>query len=147
MKTLNELNIEIERLLQQRQDLLNKERLQEEEKLKDLKWTKDYTARLEINPLSSAGLPKYTIMIYGKPPCAMPAICVMGEHKLYEYNIMYATRFGYGDDSSFYTSCPDMLIKFLNSVKFKKLEYNEEHLRVLKAAEHISTQWFCGKNS
>lgn len=130
MKTLDAINEEIYRLEQKRQDLLNKDKLKEQESIQDLKWTQDYEARLEVSTLCSAGIPRYSIIVYGNPPGTISPICIMGEHTCYEYNIMYGRTWNF---YHFYTSSCEMLIEFLEHVKFKELLYDKEHLKVLEA--------------
>jgi len=132
MKTLNELNEEILDLEQQRMDLLNRQKLEEEQTIQDLRWTKDYKAKLQINTMYSAGLPKYKILVYGNPPATLRGVQVFGDHKLYEYNIMYGKDFA-AACPCFCTQSAATLIQFLEEVEFLELEYDEEHLRVLEA--------------
>ena len=135
-KTLNELNVEIDRLMEQRLELLNREKLEEEQSIQDLRWTKGYKAKLEISTLSGAGLPKYKILVYGNPPATLRGVQVFGDHRLYEYNIMYGKDFA-ADCPSFYTQSADTLIQFLEEVEFQELAFDEEHLRVLEVAKKL----------
>ena len=138
--TLGELNTEIFKLQEVRQNLLNQQKLAETQSIIDLEWTKDYKAFFKINGLSGAGLPRYSILVYGNPPHHLSSVVVMGEHSLYEYNILYGKDFMV-DTPSFYTSNTELLLKFLEKVQFKELEFDEDLLRVLKAAEVSSVKY------
>lgn len=134
---LNELNTEISELQERRQNLLNQQKLKKEQSIQDLQWTKDYKAVLQINSLSGAGLPKYSILVYGNPPSCMSPIVVMGEHSLCEYNMLYGKDL-MADIPCFYTSNTEVLLEFLEKVQFQSIEFDEELLRILEAVKVFS---------
>lgn len=135
MKTLNEINTEIANLEKQRQDVINARNNMDQENIKSLEWTKACKASFEINPLVCAGLPGYTIKVWGKEiPRSIGGICVMGDSKYYEKNITYRSRHDewIGNAGEFTTSCVDALIQFIRKVRFQSLDYNKKHLEILQ---------------
>jgi len=135
---LNQINTEVARLEQERRDLIDAKNKFDEEAIKSLEWTKDCIARLSVNWLVGAGLPKYTIRVYGKALPAGKHVTVLGTEALYEYNVVYshsfANDFACGE---FNTSSKKNLIAFLQKVKFKSLDYDKEALEVLLMAREI----------
>lgn len=139
MNRLAELNEQIEQLKAERVALLNQRDFENEEVIKSLEWTKECYARLEVNTLVAAGLPTYNIVVMGKTPHCLRPRCVMGNSKNYEQNMMFGIGF-LGDYPSFYTSSVDMLCEFLEKVTFQRFDFNEQHLRALKAAEAVQSR-------
>ncbi len=142
MDNLGDINTEIERLKQKRADLLNRRQFESEEEIRDLEWTKECHARLEINQLATVGLPAYSIHVYGKKlPHTVEGITVMGESRLYEENMLFGGKSFTSNNSTFYTSSEKMLLEFLQKVEFKKLDFDERALRVLLAAKEVKERY------
>lgn len=135
--TVTKINNEIERLKKERERILNAEKAHTEESIRSLEWTKDCHARLLYSSMASAGIPTYTVLVYGpQVPHSLKHITVMGDSVHYDQNITFHN--GFSDSAEFTTSNHELLIEFLQKVKFQKLEYNVELLKVLKVAEAMS---------
>jgi hypothetical protein len=93
MSRIAEINAMIGKLQQERTDIINAENFKDAEEIKSLKWTKDCDARLCIESIWGAGLAHYKIFIFGKTPEFTNPINVMGEHSLYEYNVLFGKDF------------------------------------------------------
>lgn len=133
---LNEINSEISHLEEKRVKLLNEQKNLDKEKIQSLEWTKNCWATLHINSMVCAGLPTYTINIYGEDiPYTISPITVFNNHNLYEHNVMFGKSYLGVTDYSFYTSSKDALLGFLQVVKFKQLDYNKDWLEVLEAVK------------
>lgn len=142
-----EINSEIQKLQELRQQALSEKQNEIEQHIKSLSWTKDCDAILEINPLSAMGLPKYKIFLLGEIPkfdifSKYQCTSVMGDHGCYEFNMMYGKQnktYSYNyEDYCFYTSCDKRLLAFLEIVEFKSLDYNKTDWEVLNAARNKS---------
>lgn len=136
-RRVGEINTEISCLEQERVKLLNEIEFKNDEAVKDLEWTKKCKAKFDVNPLWGSCLPAYTISVFGKVPHAAHPVCVMGNHALYQYNMMFSGHSFTSEYPHFYTSCKSMLFKFLKEVQFDDLDYDENTLEILKiVAEH-----------
>lgn len=134
---LHEINSEIARLQELRSDLLNKQKFGEEDVIKSLEWTKACTGKLVINAIRGAGLPTYSILVFGKHPTTTRGVAVMGDSKAYEQNMMYGKDY-HNDCHAFYTSSKRMVMQFMKEVEFEKFEYDHCDWEVLDAARRKS---------
>lgn len=135
MTTLAEVNNKIHELKLEQEKLINQQRDMDDQKILSLDWTKDCFAKLEINSLVCAGLPRYHVHVYGAKgsvPYVFRPITVMGDHELYYYNVILSKQYGFDMyDASFSTYDKEMLLKFLNKVTFKTLDYDKDTFEVL----------------
>lgn len=134
---LHEINAEISRLLDLRCDLLNRQKFGDEEVIKSLEWTKACTGKLVINAIRGAGLPTYSILVFGKHPTTTRGVAVMGDSAAYEQNMMYGKDFQ-NECHAFYTSSKSMVLQFMKEVEFDKFEYDHCDWEVLDAARKKS---------
>lgn len=137
---LHEINAEIQRLQEERSNLLNKDLFGKEDIIKDLTWTKNCVGKLLLNPFRGAGFPSYSIYVIGKHPTCTKSVTVMGDSASYEQNMMYGKEFNNWDITtySFYTSSKKMLLQFMEKVEFSKFEYDENDFEILDAARRKS---------
>lgn len=131
---INDINAEIQRLKQERNDLINKDLFEKEIVIKSLEWTKDCTAKLVLNSFGGVGFPTYKIHVFGKCPRCIGSITIMGNCPSYEQNMMYGAEYGFDNEFCFYTSSKKMLLEFMDKVKFLKFDYNESDWEVLNMA-------------
>jgi hypothetical protein len=135
MMDLQEIEENIQRLQKERQKHLN---IELENKIKELSWTKNVTAVLNISPFDAEGLPKYEIHLYGVDfPYYPESICVMGDNPNYQKTIMYSMRSVTRDVPSFYTSCPNILFEFIKKATFKSFDYDDKTLNFLLTIKNI----------
>lgn len=130
---LARLNTEIYLLEEKRKNVINQMKFKDEEEIKNLDWTKDCAAFFSIDPMACAGIQKCKIMVSGPNlPSVTSPITVMGEHKLYNMNIVFMK--GYNHDwPVFATDNKDLFKLFLKVVKFKSISYSKDDLEVLEA--------------
>jgi hypothetical protein len=141
MDDLQKIDEEIKRLNIRRSDLLTYDR---NKIITSLEWTKKCSAKLYISAFSSVGLPKYEILVFGTKdliPYCSGQICVMGDSKEYQYNMMFSSSNFSKDCPYFFTSSDDMLFKFLETVTFQKFEYDTKALEILLRIQAISEKY------
>lgn len=136
---LHEINAEIARLQEEKCNLLNKQKFGNEDIIKSLTWTKNCTGKLVINMLRGAGLPTYSILVFGKHPTTTRGVIVMGDSSAYEQNMLYGKDYHH-ECHTFQTSSKKMLLKFMDEVEFEKFEYDQSDWEVLDAARRKSLQ-------
>lgn len=134
------INQQILELRRKRDKLLSEEISQRDEKIRDLKWTKDCDAELKINPLIFDKInPRYTITLSGKTPLTHMYVVVMGASKLDRNNIIYSNDAAAGC-YCLSTYNKDLLVKFLSAVKFKSFSFDEATLEVLLACRNLKNR-------
>lgn len=119
--------------------LLEKAALQQEvdeELIKSLEWLKNKHLRLQISPISAAGIPQYELIVSGDNyPYAIDNITVFGDDNFYEYNVMYRCSLG---SARFTSSSAETMANFISKIKCASIYYSEGHLKVLLAAERVN---------
>jgi hypothetical protein len=131
---LEEIDKQLKLLQIERQKYLNEDLAN---KIRELSWTKNVDAALNICPFGAAGLPKYEITLYGVDlPYYSGTVCIMGDNAGYEKCITYGPSLN-RSVPSFYTSCPDILFEFLNKVTFKSFVYDTKTLDFLTTIKNI----------
>lgn len=141
MDKLQEIDEEIKKLNSARADLLTEER---EKNITSLEWTKNCYGKLEISPFCTEGLPKYEIFVSGLKdtiPYCSGQVCVMGDSKHYQDNMLFRYYSFNRNSSAFYTSSDDMLFQFLERVTFKEFEYDTSTLAILTRIKTISEKY------
>lgn len=140
MNRLTEINHRLKELHSEKEQLLSCEAAKKEEHIKKLEWTKDCLGVLYIDSYAGLGSPIYTIVISGKdiPSTAKP-IKIMGDDKSCDRNLLFGRSYSHDNYHAFYTNNAKLLCKFLSIVKFKTLQFNNDHLNVLKTAEQYHT--------
>lgn len=146
-RTIAEIDAQIRELNLERSQSMADENARREAVIKSLEWTKECEAHVHVTQILAVGMPAFTISVSGPVPI-MPSngpVTVHGDHKNYEKNVEFGNRSGLiqwdGHNSSppcFYTSSEDALEDFLSRVTFKRVRFNERHLRVLLAAHNAA---------
>lgn len=127
---IQNLNSQIVQLTEKRNNLLNQKNLGDENYIKSLKWCQNCTARLELNTLYAAGLPKYKLHVYGNTPATNGVLEFFPDLK-YPNNICFSSKNFDSNGSYFYTNSIEALMRLINDAEFKSIEYDKEHLQLL----------------
>lgn len=139
-ETIKDINSELRRLNELKANLLKEESEKTEEFIRNLTWTHNCSARLEITGFLAAGLPKYKIYVFGnvpKTPEYKGVIHILGDSKFYQDNVVFTSNDYPSGFSCFYTNSESALIELMSSAIFKSFEYDEKQWRVLDAARKI----------
>ena len=134
------INQQILELRRKRDKLLSEETSEIENQIRNLEWTKDCEAELEISN-SSLVTRKYKIILVGNVPEIHTYVVVMGDSKVLKNNIVYALdsikgRYCLSTDNE------DLLAKFLflSTVKFKSFNFDEVTLEILLACRKLKNR-------
>ncbi len=131
---IKELDIQIQNLNKERNTLIDN---YQNEKILSLEWTKECSAKLQINHFFAAGIPKYQIFLSNNAPYCPNTIEVMSLYsENYTHAMIYSSK-SYDSGPCFYTSSNQTLINFLNKVQFKSLEYDQNILELLLSVKQI----------
>lgn len=144
MTELEQINAEYFELQKKREELLKEKEQEKVDEFLKLEWTKNCYALLEISPWVAAGLPTYILKV-GDLKDEIPkfdsylnsSLTVMGNSRDYQQNITYHSK--RDSFATFETSNHEIFIKFIQTVKFKEIRYNEKHYLVLEAIKNTQS--------
>jgi len=134
--TIDEINKQINELQNKRDEIIRDKYKERNEEISKLAWTKHHRARLKLEPIYGAGLPRYKIEVWDNPPSMTGSIVVYSGDN-YHKHVFYGKKYleeGY----EFSSYDPESILKFLDGVVFKSLEYGKDDLHFLKRVSEIA---------
>jgi len=141
MKTLQELNVDIHKLQQQREVVQKKLMKENEEEIRSLKWLKDTKVYFKTNHYGAYGNEEY-ILWGSRPKHLKGSIVLKGNSPHYQYNLMLNSGWGMLDIDIFeiITSNHKLFIEFIenNRIKIEKNDHILQEFNVLvTVVEHM----------
>lgn len=143
--SLGELNAEINRLQELREQLLAGLEAADIEKIQSLDWTQDCSGRLEINLFVVFGTCAYTLHVHGAelPYVSGGRVLILGKDNdgYAMASLIYRNQTVF-KSGCFETNSSELMCQLLDSIKLKSLDNsaNKGHLSVLLAAEKAVEQ-------